>query len=363
VADLRRIAYLLESANEATYRVRAFRGAAAAIAQLDPAEVAQRASAGTLRTIAGVGEATARSVEESLRGEEPDYLRRLHSLELHSLELHSLEPADANAPAGLLRAALRGDCHTHSDWSDGGSPIEEMALAAVGLGHEYLVLTDHSPQLRVAHGLSPERLRRQIAYVGRVNAALPAGFRILTGIEVDILADGSLDQEPALLAEVDVVVGSVHSALKDPADVMTTRMLTAIANPNLDILGHCTGRKLAGRSTDDGGGRGGDRGHRGGRTRAESAFDAPAVFAACGERDKAVEINCRPDRLDPPTRLLRLALESGCRFAVDTDAHAPGQLEWLTYGCDRAARCGVPAERVVNAAPAEALLTWARSHG
>jgi putative hydrolase len=351
VADLRRIAYLLERANEATYRVRAFRSAAAAVAALDPADLLRRAADGTLRTISGLGEVTAGCVEESLRGEEPVYLRRL-------LAAEDVEPEPA---ADRLRAALRGDCHLHSHWSDGGSSIEEMALAAVELGHEYLVLTDHSPRLTVARGLSAGRLRAQIEYVARLNAALPAGFRVLTGIEVDILADGSLDQDPALLAEVDVVVGSVHSGLRDPADVMTKRMLTAIANPYVDILGHCTGRKVA--ATDVGAGGGGDRGHRAGRTRRESTFDAAAVFAACVEHDKAVEINCRPDRLDPPKRLLRLAAEAGGRFAVNTDAHAPGQLEWLSYGCARAAVCGVAADRVVNTWPADELLAWARSHG
>jgi putative hydrolase len=349
VTDLRRIALLLERANEAAYRVQAFRAAAAAAATLDPAELARRAASGTLRTIPGIGEVTARCIEESLRGEEPAYLHRLQATEAADV---AAEPA-----AGVLRAALRGDCHTHSDWSDGSAPIEEMALAAAELGHDYLVLTDHSPALGVARGLPAARLRQQIAYLARLNAALPAGFRILTGIEADILPDGSLDQDPALLAQLDVVVGSVHSRLRDPAGVMTQRMLTAIANPHLDILGHCTGRKLA---TAGGGS---DRGHRAGRTRPESAFDAAAVFAACAEHDKAVEINCRPDRLDPPTRLLRLAAEAGCRFAVDTDAHAPGQLDWLSHGCARAVRCGVDADRVVNTRLVGDLLAWTRSHG
>jgi putative hydrolase len=345
VADLRRIAFLLERANEATYRVRAFRSAANAIAALDPGELDTKVADGTLRKLPGVGEVTARCVVESLRGEEPVYLRRLQAT----------EGVDLAGAAGALRAALRGDCHTHSDWSDGGSPIEEMALAAVELGHEYLVLTDHSPRLTVARGLPPDRLREQLAYVAAVNAQLPAGFLVLTGIEVDILADGSLDQDPDLLARLDVVVGSVHSGLRDPAEAMTARMLAAIANPHLDILGHCTGRKVATPGE-------GDRAHRRGRTRPESAFDAAAVFAACVEYDKAVEINCRPDRLDPPKRLLRLALETGCRFAIDTDAHAPGQLDWLRYGCERAALCGVPADRVVNTWPAEELTAWARTH-
>jgi len=345
VADLRRIAFLLERANEATYRVRAFRSAATALAKLDPEELTRRAADGTLQKISGVGEVTARCAAESLAGEEPVYLRRL-------LATEGVDRSDA---AQALRTALRGDCHLHSDWSDGGSPIEEMALAAVELGHEYMVLTDHSPRLTVARGLTANRLRQQLEYVAQLNGALPEGFRVLTGIEVDILADGSLDQEPELLAQLDVVVGSVHSGLRDPADAMTARMLAAIANPHLDILGHCTGRKVAA-------GGAGDKGHRAGRTRPESTFDAKAVFAACVAYDKAVEINCRPDRLDPPKRLLRLAVEAGCRFSIDTDAHAPGQLDWLDNGCDRAALCGVDPATVVNTWTVDDLLSWAGRH-
>jgi putative hydrolase len=345
IADLRRIAFLLERANEATYRVRAFRSAADALAKLDPTEVAERAAAGTLREVAGVGEVTARCVAESVAGEEPVYLRRMLAT----------EGVDLDEAASGLRAALRGDCHSHTTWSDGGSPIEEMALAAVELGHEYLVVTDHSPRLTVANGLSAARLRQQLEFIATVNAELPPGFRLLTGVEVDILADGSLDQDEGLLAELDIVVGSVHSGLKDSPDAMTRRMLKAIENPHLDILGHCTGRKLAVSG-------GSDRSHRGGRGRPESAFDAAAVFAACAAGDKAVEINCRPDRLDPPKRLLRLALEAGCRFTIDTDAHAPGQLDWLRYGCERAALCGVEPDRIVNTLSADALVAWAGSH-
>ncbi|ASW57083.1 PHP domain-containing protein [Plantactinospora sp. KBS50] len=350
IADLRRIAFLLERANEATYRVRAFRTAAKTLADLPAAEVASRAEAGTLTELSGVGDVTARTVAESLRGEEPVYLRRLVAT----------EGLDLDEAASGLRAALRGDCHTHSDWSDGGSPIEEMALAAVELGHEYVVLTDHSPRLTVARGLTADRLRRQLDFVAAVNAQLPEGFRILTGIEVDILADGSLDQREDLLARLDVVVGSVHSGLNDDRGRMTRRMVTAIANPHLDILGHCTGRMVAARPPGVTGP--GDRGHRA-RTRRPSEFDAEAVFAACVEHDKAVEINSRPERQDPPKRLIRLALELGCRFAINTDAHAPGQLDWQRFGCDRAARCGVEPERVVNTLPADRLLAWAGSHG
>lgn len=350
VADLRRIAYLLERANEATYRVRAFRSAAKTLSALPPGEVAARAEAGTLTELSGVGDVTARCVAESLRGEEPVYLRRLEAT----------EGSDLDAAATSLRTALRGDCHTHSDWSDGGSPIEEMAMAAAELGHEYLVLTDHSPRLTVARGLTADRLRRQLDYVAAVNEALPEGFRILTGIEVDILADGSLDQDEKLLARLDVVVGSVHSGLNDDRGRMTRRMLRAIANPHVDILGHCTGRMVSNRPPGVTGP--GDRGHRA-RTRPPSDFDHDTVFAACVEHGKAVEINSRPERQDPPKRLIRVALEGGCAFAINTDAHAPGQLDWQRFGCERAALCGVPADRVVNTWPAEQLVDWAAEHG
>lgn len=333
VADLRRIAFLLERADEATYRVRAFRTAAGVLAERD--DVAQRARAGTLTALPGIGEVTARCVTESLSGWQPGYLQRL---------VAAGSPVSLTERGAALRTALRGDCHAHSDWSDGGSPIEEMAATARELGHEYLVLTDHSPRLTVANGLSAERLRRQLDVVAALNAEV-APFRILTGIEVDILSDGALDQCDELLGRLDVVVASVHSQLRMPAAAMTKRMLTAIANPHVDVLGHCTGRIV-----------------RGSRKRPESHFDAEAVFAACAQHGVAVEINCRPDRLDPPARLLRLAVETGCVFSIDSDAHAPGQLDWLPYGCERAAACEVSADRVVNTWSAEKLRSWAANH-
>ena len=331
---LERIAELLERMREPTYRVRAFRQAAASVKALSPAELADTAARGHLRTLAGVGEKTERVVLQALAGEVPSYLARLEG------DL----PVSEKGPAADLRAMLRGDCHTHSDWSDGGSPIDEMARAARDLGHEYLVLTDHSPRLTIANGLSPERLRRQLEVVAGLNEEL-APFRILTGIEVDILEDGALDQEPELLAGLDVVVGSVHSKLRMESPLMTARMVRALADPNLDILGHCTGRIVVGRG------------------RPESTFDAAAVFAAAVEHGKAVEINSRPERLDPPRRLLREAVAAGCRFSIDTDAHAPGQLHWQPYGCERAAECGVDPSTVVNTASATDLVAWAASHG
>jgi putative hydrolase len=246
-----------------------------------------------------------------------------------------------------FRAALRGDLHLHSDWSDGGSPIREMAEAAMAIGHEYMALTDHSPRLTVANGLSPERLEKQLDVVAALNEEL-APFRILTGIEVDIDVDGSLDQTDELLGRLDVVVASVHSDLRAESAAMTARMLTAVADPHTDVLGHCTGRLVIGRRQRDGSQ----------RPRPESQFDAEAVFAACVEFGTAVEINSRPERLDPPKRLLRLAVETGCEFAIDTDAHAPGQLDWQGNGCERAVECGVDPDTVINTRTAEDLLAW-----
>jgi putative hydrolase len=315
---LRQIAFELERAGAPTYRVQAFRRAAGVLAALPAGELGRRIADGTLEDLRGIGPATASAIAQAAAGERPEYLVRLEA---------EYQPP----PRTAMRAALRGDCHTHSDWSDGGSSPLEMAEAARVLGHGWIALTDHSPRLTVANGLSAERLTEQLALIERLNTDL-APFRVLTGIEVDILEDGSLDQRDDLLARLDVVVASVHSQLRMPAEPMTARMVAAVASPHVDVLGHCTGRMQTGR-----------------RNRPESAFDAAAVFAACREHGVAVEINCRPERQDPPDDLLRQAAEAGCLFAIDTDAHAPGQLDWLDNGCERAERAGITPDRVLNA--------------
>ena len=333
VAALQRVAYLLEASSEPTFKVRAFRRAAVVIGELDPERVRALAAAGRLEDLTGIGKTTAQVITEAAAGATPAYLAHLEGE----------RPPPPTGAIGRLFAALVGDCHSHSDWSDGGSPIEDMAAAARDRGLDYLVLTDHSPRLTVAHGLSPERLIEQLEIVGALNDAL-APFRLLSGIEVDILEDGSLDQDLDLLGTLDLVVASVHSKLRMESRPMTARMLAAIESPHTDVLGHCTGRLIVGRG------------------RPPSAFDADAVFAACARTTTAVEINSRPDRRDPPPELLAKAIEAGCLFAIDSDAHAPGQLEWPVNGCEQAVAAGVPAERVVNTWPADRLLAWTAGH-
>lgn len=332
VDALNEIAFWLERELAPSFKVQAFRRAAGTIGALEPDDLAARARDGRLKNMKGIGARTFEVIRQAVDGEVPDYLAKLR-------ERSAAPLAEGGAE---LRAALRGDLHSHSSWSDGGSPIEEMVAAARWLGREYLALTDHSPNLKIANGLSPERLEQQLDVVAGINDGGPDGFRLLAGIEVDILESGELDQEPELLDRLDVVVASVHSKLRAEKGPMTRRMLKGIKDPHTNVLGHCTGRLV--------------KGSRG--TRPQSEFDAERVFAACAEYGVAVEINSRPERQDPPDDLIRLALDAGCLFSIDSDAHAPGQLDFLQYGAERAARNGVPAERIINTWPLPKLLDW-----
>ncbi len=331
VTALRQIAYYKDRAREDTRRVMAYRNAAGIVEALDESERDRHGNANTWQSLPGIGPKTAKVIAQAWAGREPDALVELRA-------------AAKDLGGGEIRAALKGDLHLHSNWSDGSAPIEEMMATAAALGHEYCALTDHSPRLTIANGLSPDRLRAQLDVIDELRERF-SPMRILTGIEVDILDDGSLDQEPELLDRLDIVVASVHSKLSMDAPSMTRRMVRAVSDGHANVLGHCTGRLV--------------EGNRG--LRPESKFDAEKVFTACRDHGTAVEINSRPERRDPPTRLLNLAFEIGCDFSIDTDAHAPGQLDFLGYGAQRALDAGVPVDRIINTWSAEKLLEWASS--
>jgi putative hydrolase len=333
VAALEEIAFLLERDRASSFKSKAFRRAADVIGAYSAEELADRVHDGRLKRTKGIGDTTYAVIAEAVDGGVPSYLADLR-------EKHG--PA---VPAAGLRAQLKGDLHSHTEWSDGTTPIGTMARAAQLVGLEYLVISDHSPNLTIANGLSAERLQQQLEVLDELDAANEAsgGIRLLSGIETDILLDGTLDQTPEMLDRLDVVVASVHSKLRTESREMTQRMLRAIADPRMNVLGHCTGRLV--------------EGSRG--TRPQSTFDAKAVFAACAEHDVAVEINSRPERQDPPDDLIQLALDAGCLFSIDTDAHAPGHFSFLDLGAARAEANGVPAERIVTTWPADRLLEWA----
>ncbi|KRB37667.1 PHP domain-containing protein [Microbacterium sp. Root180] len=322
---LTEIATLLERERSSRYKSKAFRAAAEAIDGLTDEQLRDAAS---LRRRKGVGDSTFAVIQEALAGGVPGYLADLR------------ERAGVQV-ASRLRGMLRGDLHSHSEWSDGLTSIDLMVAAARALGHEYLALTDHSPRLRVANGLSSERLRTQLGVVAGMSGD---GFTLLSGIEVDILDFGALDQEPELLDELDIVVASAHSKLRMERGPMTRRLVKAASSRHVDVLGHVTGRLV--------------EGSRG--TRPQSTFDARAVFEACAAHGVAVEINSRPERQDPPDELIAMALEIGCLFSIDSDAHAPGQLSLIDHGAARAERMGVPAERIVTTWPLERLREWTR---
>ncbi|MUH52183.1 MAG: PHP domain-containing protein [Actinobacteria bacterium] len=330
VEALERVVHCLDRANEIGFKTKAFVRALDVVRSTPAEQIADRAAHGTLTELDGIGESSATVIMQALAGE---------SAYLDTLEQRTRVPITPDGQR--YRDALRGDCHLHSRWSDGGATIEAMARTAHSLGHDYIVLTDHSARLTIAHGLQRDRVLAQLDDVVVLNQRL-APFRILTGIEVDILEDGSLDLDDDMLGQLDVVVASVHSKLRMDHDRMTERMVAAVRSPHVDILGHCTGRLIG--------------------KRPESSFDIDRVFAACVDNRTAVELNCRPERLDPPRAMLDRAIALGCHFSISSDAHAIGQLEWQLFGCDRAAERGVPIERIINTWSADDLLAWTHTH-
>lgn len=338
IEALERVSYLSDRGRLESRKSEAFLKAAAVLRALPTEELEQRIVNGTITFLAGIGPSTAAVIQQAAAGTVPD--------RIHKLEQETVVPIGAGA---AIRRQLRGDCHTHTLASDGSATITTMATAARALGHEYLVVTDHSPRLTVANGLNRDRLLAQLDEIAALNEQF-APFRILTGIEVDILSDGELDQDDDVLERLDIVVASLHSKLTMDTAAMTRRMLAAVRNPRTDILGHCTGRKLQPTAAEPK------------VVRPQSKFDARTVFAACAEAQTAVEINSRPERQDPPDDLLELAVDAGCLFSIDTDSHAPGQLEFLNYGADKAAAHDIDVDRIVTSWPIDNLLEWSHRH-
>jgi DNA polymerase (family 10) len=242
-------------------------------------------------------------------------------------------------PALVRQEDIQGDLHVHSEWSDGALPIRDMVLAARQRGYRYVAITDHSAGIGVANGLSPERLRDQIAAIRRLQEEQP-DIRIFAGSEVDIRRDGSLDFPDEVLAELDWVIASIHSGFNQPEAEMTARLIRAIENPHVDAIAHPTGRLIG--------------------KRAPYAVDLEAVFRAAARTGTALAINSFPERLDLVDTYARRAKDLGVMLVVNTDAHAPVHLDNMRYGIAMARRGWARAENVLNTRGLADLQAWLR---
>ena len=315
---LAEIAYRLRHDPEQAYRSRAYGKAAATLNRLKP-DLATLRAEGRLESIEGIGAGIAKVLVELLDTGSSAYAEGLREA--------AGEPAPSPAAAGVNPALLRGDLHSHTDWSDGGATVLEMARAAKARGYSYLAITDHSPRIRVVNGLGPERVAAQAAVIRQAMDQLE-GFTILRGIECDILEDGSLDLPDEVLAELDVVVISPHVKLKMEPAAMTERMLRAVSNPHADIVGHPTGRRLG--------------------TRPGATYDFEAVFRQAARSRTAMEMDCDPARMDLSPELARLAADCGCRLALDSDAHSPDQFAYVDSGAWMARQAGIGPDLLLN---------------
>ncbi len=255
-----------------------------------------------------------------------------------------IEAADAGLLPDLVEEPdLRGELHAHTDWSDGKATVEEMARGAIAAGLDYLLISDHSPSLGALNGLTPERLRQQRKEIDRVQGRLGRSLRLLQGVEVEVLADGRLDLEDDVLAGLDLVIASLHVSLRQGSDQITQRLLAAIRNPHVDMIGHPTGRLIG--------------------SRGPAEFDVEVVLAAAADHGVVLEINSHPSRLDLNDSLARRAWQVGCLLSVNTDAHRPEELGLRRFGVGVARRAWLPAEAVLNTRPAEAVVGWLATRG
>jgi DNA polymerase (family 10) len=255
--------------------------------------------------------------------------------------LGEIEAAEqSRLPRLIEQSDIRGDLHMHSDATDGRNTIREMAQAALERGYSYIAITDHSKNLAMTNGLDDQRALDHVKRIGAVDREMEGRIRIFSGIEVDILADGALDLSDSVLAQMDMVVASVHSYFNQPAEQMTERILRAIENPFVRVLGHPTGRLLL--------------------RREPYAFDLDTVLRRCAELGVAVEHNSYPDRLDLNDRNLRRAHELGCKIVVNTDAHHTSHLDKMKFGIRQLRRAWLQAEDVLNTTGPEELMRQLR---
>ncbi len=324
-AYLAEIAYHLRH-REDQHRARAFSKVAAMLLRERP-DLEAAARAGRLESLEGVGSGIARVLKELVETGGSEYLLRLRE------QTGEASPLPARITP-LVESGYQGDLHCHTDWSDGGASVLEMARAAQARGYRYLAVTDHSPRITVVNGLGPERLAAQRRVIDEA-AQQVDGLAILQGCEVDILPDGTLDLPDDALASLDLVIASPHVQLRMEREAMTERMLRAVEHPHVDIVGHPTGRRPGSRAGAD--------------------YDFEKVFRAAASHGVAMEVDCDPARMDLSPELAAQALAAGCSFSLDSDAHAPDQFVYVDLALWMPHRAHIPTERILNWLPVDRL--------
>jgi Histidinol phosphatase and related hydrolases of the PHP family len=314
---LSEIGYLLRQDAEERFRAKAFAAASWSIVISKP-DLAALQQTNQLTSIEGVGEGIAKVLAGLVETGASSYLDRLRT--------EMGQPArDDESDLDLSR--YQGDVHSHTNWSDGKATMLQMAQGAQALGYRYLGVTDHSPRIKVVHGLDAERLLAQSREMAEVQAQVE-DVTLLQGIEVDILEDGALDLPDEVLELLDVVIASPHVKLRQEPAAMTERMLRAVSNPHVDVVGHPTGRRPGAREG--------------------ATYDFEAVFKEAARHKVALEIDCDPARMDLSPEMARLALECGCNFTLDADAHMPAELAYVPMAAWMARRAGIPQDRILN---------------
>ncbi len=321
---LSEIGYLLRQDPEERFRAKAFSAAAWSLA-IERPDLAVLHGANELTTLEGVGAGIAKVLAEVMETGHSRYLDRLRD--------QMKQPARDDESV-LDFAQYKGDVHSHSKWSDGRATMLEMAQGAEAMGYAYLGVTDHSPRIKVVNGLDADRLLAQSREMAEVQAQVP-GVALLQGIEVDILEDGALDLPDMVLELLDVVIASPHVKLRQESAAMTERMLRAVSHPHVDVIGHPTGRRPG--------------------SREGANYDFEAVFKEAARNGVALEIDCDPARMDLSPEMAKLALELGCNFTLDADAHAPPEFAYVPMGMWMARRAGIPQDRILNFLPLDDL--------